>query len=132
MSISNMLDSFLRTGKHPATAKETSAILDLLRSRILNMNTAPTATAPGKPHTPILDKLAASGGKATLAELVAAARPTTAPSKAPGDGLPRTATGRIDSLELTRRQIDQREAERKAASLAVGIKQVYKSNFSQP
>ena len=109
------------------TAKETSAVLDLLRSRILNMS-----TAPGKPHTPILDKLAASSGKATLAELVAAARPTTAPAKAPADNLPRTATGRVDSLELTRRHLDQREADRKAASNAIGIKQVYKSNFSQP
>jgi hypothetical protein len=121
------LDSFLRTGKHPATLKETSAILDLLRSRILNMN-----AAPGKPHTPILDKLAASGGKATLAELVAAARTTAAPSKAPADNLPRTATGRIDSLEITRRYLDQREAEKKAASAAVGVKQCYKTNFPQP
>ena len=132
MTTSNQLDSFLRTGKHPATLKETSAILDLLRSRILNMNTAPSATAPTRPHTPILDKLVASGGKATLSELGAAARPTTAPSKAPGDGLPRTATGRIDSLELTRRHLDQREAERRAASIAVGTKQAFKTNFPQP
>jgi hypothetical protein len=130
MTTSNQLDSFLRTGKHPATAKETSAILDLLRNRILN--TAPAATAHGKPHTPILDKLAASGGKATLSELAAAARPTAAPGKAPGDGLPRTSTGRVDSLEITRRQIDQREQQRKAASIAVGTKQAFKSNHSQP
>jgi hypothetical protein len=124
-----MLDVFLKTGKHPATLKETSAILDLLRSRILNMNTAPTATAPGKPHTPILDKLAASGGKATLSELGAAARPTTAPSKAPADNLPRTSTGRVDSLEITRRQLDQRQAERKAASDAVSRKNPPRRSF---
>ena len=125
MTTSNQLDIFLRTGKHPATLKETSAILDLLRSRILNMSTAPT-----KPHTPILDRLAASGGKLSLAEL----SPTIAAHAGALDpaNLPRTATGRIDSLELTRRHLDQREADRKAASLAVGTKKAFKSNYPQP
>jgi hypothetical protein len=48
---------------------------------------------------------------------------------APADNLPRTATGRIDSLELTRRHLDQRQAERKAASDAVSRKNPPRRSF---
>ena len=131
MTTSNQLDIFLRTGKHPATLKETSAILDLLRSRILNMSTAPT-----KPHTPILDRLAASGGKLSLAEL----SPTIAAHAGALDPntVPRMATGKIDSLAITNAQNRAKAAELAAASKAVSTKRppgkivINRSRYYQP
>ena len=131
---SSNLNTFLTTGQMPTTAREKSALLDQLRSQILSTkqptNQMQSTTIPktltaeflqwkkSNPHGSAQQFTAwkIAGGKAV----------------APADNLPRTATGRIDSLEITRRQIDQREAEKKAASAAVGVKQCYKTNFPQP
>ena len=141
--MSKPLNQFLATGRQPTTAREKSALLDQCRdsllsiiqqTKIMQSTTIPkTLTAEflqWKKSNPSgtaqqFTAWKTSGGKPspTIAAHAGALDPAT---------LPRTATGRIDSLELTRRKIAQREADRKAASLAVGTKKAFKSNYPQP
>jgi hypothetical protein len=133
MTTSNQLDSFLRTGKHPATAKETSAVLDLLRSRILTNNET-------KPMTTITASLTAefmtwkrTHPEGTALQFVES-RNGTGKTPAPGAGLdpknlPRMATGKIDSLAVTNLLQRQKAHELKIASAAVSRKNPPRKSF---
>ena len=130
------LNHFLATGQQPLTSRDKAALLDEMRSKLLtnqqtNKPTNMQPTTIPKTLTAEFLQWKKSNPSGTAQQFtawkIAGGKPV-----APADNLPRTATGRIDSLELTRRYLDQREAEKKAASAAVGVKQCYKTNFPKP
>ena len=136
MTTSNQLDSFLRTGKHPATAKETSAVLDLLRSRILTNNeTKPMTTKPTPTITASMTAEFMTWKKKNphgTAQQFIAHKTKPSPTIAAHAGaldpntVPRMATGKIDSLALTNQALRAQAEELKAASASIQQKRGFK------